>query len=196
MSYNTVMDFGFVEQKTLYLIGHLFGVALGAGGAFISDLLFLKSVRDRKISKTEIGFLSVASYAVTAGLVLLIGSGVLMFMLEPEKYLASAKFITKMSIVGIIVLNGVFLHWVHIPWLRRQVGARQVIPHEFSYRLFMLLSGTVSLVSWSSAIILGAFRSIPLEYGVLMSIYGAVLGSALCVAYLLRDHLVPSFARK
>ena len=46
------MEWDFINVKTLFLIAHLFGLALGAGGAFISDILFLKSVKDRKITKT------------------------------------------------------------------------------------------------------------------------------------------------
>jgi hypothetical protein len=174
------------------LVGHLFGIALGAGGAFISDLLFLKSVRDRRISTTEMNFLLLASYCVTGGLILLILSGAGLFSLDSAEYLASSKFLAKITIVGIITSNGVFLHAVHIPRLRRPVGAQSVLAHEFSPRMLLLMSGVISTVSWASAIVLGAFESIPLSYEVILGGYGVILLFGLLFAYALRDHLIPS----
>ena len=185
------MEWDFINVKTLFLIAHLFGLALGAGGAFISDILFLKSVKDRKITKTEIGLLSVASYCVTAGLILLIVSGAGMFSLDPERYLDSPKFLVKMTVVGIIILNGIFFHLVHIPRLRKQIARHTALPQEFKYRMLMLGSGVVSVVSWGSAIVLGAFRSVPLDYWTILSAYGAILLVALFLGYLMRNHVMP-----
>ncbi len=185
------MDLSFIQIKTVFLIGHLFGLALGAGGAFISDLLFFKSIKDRVISKTEMGFLTLASHCVTTGLLLLIASGLGMFMLDTERYLASSKFLVKMTVVGIIAVNGILLHFIHIPRLKKHVRHQTALPHEFRYRMLMLGSGVISLVSWASAIVLGAFRSIPLSYEMIFSTYLAVVVSALLVAYTFRDYFVP-----
>ena len=53
--------FDFIEIKTVYTILHLFGIAIGAGGAFASDLIFFKSIKDGKLSNTEFGFMEMGS---------------------------------------------------------------------------------------------------------------------------------------
>ena len=61
--------------KTILLIGHIIGVALGAGGATMSDVLFLTSIRDNMIDKSELKLLRMASKVVVFGLGLLIITG-------------------------------------------------------------------------------------------------------------------------
>src|SRR3989338_4218171 len=98
--------FGFLELKTILLIVHIFGAIVGAGGAFTSDWIFLSSIKDSTINETEIRFIELGSRMVWIGLIILIISGLALFSLAPEQYLASGKFLAKMSIVGILTLNG------------------------------------------------------------------------------------------
>ena len=187
------MELGFVDAKTALLIAHLFGVALGAGGAFISDAMFFSAARDSSISRTEFGFLMLGSRFVFAGLFVLIASGVALFSLDPERYLASSKFLVKMTIVAVIAVNGVFLHALHIPRLRRHIGAHFPSSDEFiRHRPFLLASGTVSLVSWGAAIALGVLKAVPFPYGSILGAYGAALALALLATFALRDILLPS----
>ena len=186
------MDFSFVEPKTLYLIGHLIGIAMGAGGAIISDLLFLKAARDGKITKTEMGFIELGGYAVTFGLLLLIVSGGLLFSLDAARYLASSKFLVKMTVVAVLIANGILLHAVHIPRLKRTVGKEIATPKNKRWKIILIASGALSAVSWVSAVILGAFKSIPHPYESILGVYLGTLVLGLVAAYLMRDMLVPS----
>ena len=186
------MDFSFVDGRTLLLIAHIFGVAFGAGGAFISDIMFFTSIRDKSISETEMKFLVVGSYCVFIGLGILILSGAGLFFLNMDRYLTSSKFLAKMTIVAIILINGIFLHKTHMPHLKRHIGAHLPSSDEFiRHRPFLLTSGAVSVISWSFAIILGVFRGIPFPYTNIMAVYGVVLILAILVALLLRNVILP-----
>jgi hypothetical protein len=186
------MDFSFVEAKTLFLVVHLVGLALGVGGALISDAMFFKSIRDWRISKTEMGFLALGSWSVGIGLGLLILSGLGMFSLDPEKYLASAKFLAKMTIVAVLIVNAFILHNLQIPHLehisRNDLSTRTAFAKN---RTVFLLGGVVSVVSWLSALTLGAFRSVPWPYETILEVYLFALVFAFCGAFLIRDRLMP-----
>lgn len=186
------MDFSFIEIKTLLLIVHLMGLALGVGGAFISDIIFFKAIHDWRISKTEMEFLHLGGLVVSIGLILLIISGLTMFSLEAERYLASTKFIAKMVIVAILAANAILLHNLHIPHMKhiskKGVSTRTGFAKN---RILILTSGVVSVVSWLSALVLGAFRSIPWSVEMILSIYTCVLLVGITIAFILRDRLMP-----
>lgn len=193
MRYTFDMDLSFIELKTLFLIVHLIGLALGVGGALISDVMFFKTIRDWRITKTEMEFLTIGSYAVGAGLVLLVVSGIAMFSLAPEQYLESSKFLAKMTVVAILAVNGLVLHTIQVPHLK-QVAERRLSTRTafLETRPLLLTSGVVSVVSWLSALILGAFRSIPFSYEMIISSYLAMLFLALGVAFVIRDFIIPT----
>ena len=165
-----------MEPENLFVIFHLLGVAFGVGGALVSDSMFLKSLKDLRISKTEMGFLQMGSAMVWIGLIILIISGYLLFSLDSDRYLHSAKFLAKMTIVAIILLNGLFLHISLIPRLRRHIGGHLPSSDEFMRkRPFLFTSGAVSLVSWLSALTLGALHKVPWGYVEIMGVYLLIL---------------------
>lgn len=190
------MDFSFIEPRTVYLIGHLLGIAFGAGGAFVSDLLFLKAVRDNKITKTEMGFIELGGYCVTVGLIVLIISGALLFSLDPDKYLASSKFLVKMTVVTVLIANGFLLHAVHIPRMKKRLNESLTAHRSTHWKFALIGSGVLSAVSWVSAIILGAFKSIPYGYESILGVYVALVILTTVVAFLLRDILLPRGGKK
>ncbi|HEY4510035.1 MAG TPA: hypothetical protein VJC15_03565 [Candidatus Paceibacterota bacterium] len=183
--------FDFIEIKTIYTILHLFGIAIGAGGAFASDLIFFKSVKDGKLSSTEFGFMEMGSKMVWIGLAVLVVSGVLLFSLDTDKYLASSKFLAKITIVAIIIANGILLHLKFISKFRKAVREGEMPIGEYiESNPLLLVSGVVSVVSWSSAIILGAFRGIPYSYWMILDVYAAVVLSGIAFVLLFRRKLV------
>ena len=182
----------FIAFKPLFIILHLFGVALGAGGAFMSDGMFFISIKDRMLSTKELEFMKLGSIITWVGLVLLCLSGAGLFLGNPSLYLESAKFLTKMFIVLVVTLNGIYFHLSHIPFLNARANKRFIdLPLLKSKRNHLLLSGVISVISWSLAIILGALRSIPLDFITAISLYvGLVIGGGL-FAYVFRDHFLP-----
>lgn len=185
------MLFGFLETDMLLAIAHVFGAILGAGGAFVSDGMFFSTMQDGKITKTEMRFLHVGSAIVVAGLLVLILSGSFLFLLDTEKYLASTKFLAKVTIVAIITANGIAFHFLHLPLLRRNLGIplrsspafRKVTP-------YLLASGVISTTSWISAVILGSLTQVPYSYGAIMTVYLGVIAIGITGTVLMREKML------
>lgn len=169
------------------LILHLFGVALGAGAAFTADILFLAAAHDRVLSKDEVRLMNIAGYITWAGLFLLIGSGLALFLANPEELLASSKFLLKMVVVGVIFLNGVILHAYHTPHMKRHIGIHFHTSPTFASRSrLMLVSGSVSVISWAVALFLGAMPSIPFSFAQALFLYLGALAVSVITAQLCR----------
>lgn len=172
-----------LETKTVYAVLHLLGVAIGVGGAFMSDVMFLTSTKDRILDASEMRMLKTGSVVTWTGLALLVISGVLLFSTDPAGYMVSSKFITKMIIILALTVNGVIFHVIHIPRLKQLVGTKLSEASLFikSSRT-MYISGAISVVSWALALILGGLRMIPISVGVAMLIYLGILVLAISVA--------------
>lgn len=185
--------FGFLTIRSLVLIFHLIGIGIGFGGAIASDFVFTHSIRDWKIDQSEYKILKILSIMVWTGLSLLLVSGAVLVWLNPQFFLDSPKFWAKMTIVAILTVNGVIFHFKHIPTLGCCLGT-DIRQHKLflanSRALFV--SGAISMVSWFSALVLGALRGVPYSYPFIMGIYLIVLGFAIAVALLLCRKLLPN----
>ncbi len=179
----------FIDTKTIYTIFHIIGAVLGAGGAYVSDAIFMSSVKDGKVDSTELRFMKIGSRFVWVGLGVLILSGIGLFTTDPALYMESSKFLAKMSIVLIIAINGVLFHTSHLPRIERHAGGHLPSSDEFMRKkTFLLSSGAVSFVSWTAALILGSLRAVPYDYTVVMSIYGALILVAVATVLLVSRH--------
>jgi hypothetical protein len=162
--------------KELIVISHLFGVAVGAGGAYVSDALFFASIKDRKLESVELRLMKVASLLVWTGLGLLLLSGTLLALTDPAKYLVSTKFQAKMTIIVILTINGIIFHLHHIPFLDGILNKHLSIISKTRFRRSSLLvSGVISFTSWTSALILGSLPTLPLSYITIMAIYTSII---------------------
>jgi len=161
-----------MELKTFFVVLHIFGVAIGAGAAFMSDALFFASIKDRKITGDEMRGLRITSRAVWLGLALLIISGAGIFASNPEFYMAASKFLAKMTVVGIIIVNGLLFHAIHLRNFEKSIGKdffRSLESDRSGH--FVYLSGVISVVSWVAAIILGSLRNLSLSYPAIIFFY-------------------------
>ena len=107
----------FQEIKTPATILHVVGIVFGMGGAFVSDILFSFFSIDKKLNDTETSTLSVLSRIIFYSLILITLSGAVIFLSDTEKYLSSAKFLAKMSILAVLLINGYILNksvWPHL----------------------------------------------------------------------------------
>lgn len=153
-----------IDAKTVYTIVHVFGAILGAGGAYVSDAMFFSSIKDRVISHRELQFMRLGSTFVWAGLIIAIVSGILLFSTNPEVYSQSSKFLLKVTLVGVIFLNGVYFHKGHMPLLHRHKDEHYPSSDEFMRRKKLLItSGVISMTTWTFVVILGMLRSIPID---------------------------------
>lgn len=168
--------FGFLEIKPLFVILHLVGVVVGAGAAVFSAAMFTKVMYDGMVTEKEYEFLELGSMVVGAGLVLIVASGIGLFSLDPERYLASSKFLIKMTVIGVLVVNGTLIHTLHMPIVKKHIGKRLAALAGFRTRsALMYAGGAVSMVSWMSALALGSLAAIPFPYTTLLTVYAVLL---------------------
>ena len=174
-----------LEYKTVIVVLHALSASLGVGTVIVTDVFFMKFLKDYKISASEADILDTLSQVVWFALGLLILTGVALFLPTSAEYLAKTKFVAKVVILGVVIVNGVLLNLFVAPKLIKiSFGEEpQDYPHELhSLRKFAFAFGAVSMVSWICTFILGSLRSLPLSVAALLLIYlflilCAVIGS-------------------
>ncbi len=175
--------------KPIFLLIHAIGFILGFGGAVIADSLFFKFLKDLRISKLEKQVLGHLSNVVVYGLTILFVSGILLFLTDPQTYLHSSKFLTKMIIVYIIAFNGWLLHrrvspsLMHIEWHKGTYAKKRPV------RKLAFALGSISMTSWTCALILGYLRSIPFTVAQALGCYVLIIGCAVAVSQILEHAL-------
>ena len=143
---------------------HVLAMALGIGLATVTDIFFFKFLKDFKISHFEKEVLRTLSQVIWLALGLVIISGIGLFLPYIGEYSESSKFIVKMLIVAVLILNGAVLNLFITPRLTAiSFGGHHIhIPGELHYaRKISFALGAVSIISWYTAFILGSLRSIP-----------------------------------
>jgi hypothetical protein len=164
-----------MSLKTALLIGHIIGVAMGAGGATMSDTLFLTSIRDNYIDASECKLLKVASKIVVLGLIILCATGGAFFLVGD---VPSDRFWAKMTIVSVAVINGYIMHRKLFPVFEK--CSQEEIPllsdTFLAHIRLMVSAGAISALSWYAAVILGTWRSLSLSYLEIMAGYLGILG--------------------
>lgn len=172
----------------LLVILHIVFTAIGVGGATISDILFFRSIRDEKISSEELGVLNVVSKVVQIGFIglLLTGAGFLYTFISEsglQNFVLSNKLNAKITIISIIFLNSLVLHFTVLPLFKRYKDADfgKVLRQ---HRVAIFTSGAISAVSWYSALILGAWRGLNFSYSTIIVVYLLVVFGAAITANL------------
>lgn len=166
------------EFKPVMTIFHLLGFALGVGGATVTDMFFFRFLRDYHISKWEANVMHSVSHLIWIGLVILIISGIGLYLPNAEALNMSSKFISKVIIVAIILLNGIALNlYISPKMIMINFGKKHKHHPGELHRLrrAAFASGAISLISWYTAFILGALRSIPITVSQMLFIYGILI---------------------
>lgn len=152
---------------------HVISVVFGMGAALVSDVFFSFFSADKKLNNTEISVLSITTKIVHYSLILIIFSGVLIFLSDPMKYMYSVKFLSKMSILCVLILNGLILNkyvWPHLLQKNFFVARKQV-----TFRRVAFACGAVSVVSWLAVCVLGVLDKIPFTYNFTILIFLSLL---------------------
>lgn len=176
----------------IYLIIHILGVVVGAGAAFFSDAVFLQSSKDKKISKEERAIMHLGTKVVWVGLLFMGLSGVGLFSLNPGVYIASHSFLAKMTIVGILVLNGLVFTFIHHKEIMRRSHKQARGPRP---NYFLPVSGVLSSASWLSVLLLALVKP-EVAYPHLMALYMAVLLVGFISTPLLLKRILHVYERK
>jgi len=154
----------FTLQK-IYEIIFLFSITFGAGGAFMNNILFLKALRDGKISKDESRMLNSLSGFYLFGFFLLIISGVGIFSLNSQE-LFDASYFGFLIFLAIIILIVTYLfRGVHLPYVQTRLGKalfEKTINERAHTSLF--LSNIFLAVSWFSVILVIGLSNLKLDF--------------------------------
>lgn len=169
---------------------HIIGVAFGFGGAMVSDAMFFSSIKDKKFTYSELRFMKIGGMLVWLGIGILLVSGIGLVMLKHE-LLQSAKFLIKMVVVGVIVLNGIVFHTYHIPKIKEHINKSTKTTKYFQEKGHLLtMSGGVSVVSWFCAALLGSLPALLFTFGQLLLVYVVLLVGALIGGYVLKKVVI------
>ncbi len=132
-----------MDAQTLLIIMHIIGTVLGVGGATFVEIHLVRALRDGVLSPEESAIMQTTYTVLRVGFFLLILSGfgflILARLGEHTTWFYSIKFWMKLSIVGIIAVNAMFiqLRWIPILW-----------------------GSAIALVSWYAALVLGVLHGV------------------------------------
>jgi hypothetical protein len=166
------LDF-FADIKIPVTILHVVSVVFGMGSALVSDVLFTFFSKDKKLNRTELATLDILSKVVFYSLFLIILSGITLFLSDVERYSHSGKFLAKITILGILLINGYFLNkfvWSHL--LDKNFFTSR---KDQNIRKLAFACGAVSVISWIAVCGLGVLDTLPIAYSAIVGIYGAII---------------------
>ena len=180
-----------IDTHLVLILFHILGVALGAGAAFTGDLTFITSVRNKRITSSEFRIMRLTSRIVWIGVIMLILSGVGLVLLRPEIFLHSGKFWAKMTVLGIIISNGLLFHFYHLPTIKKSIDKTFAASLPLiKKRGWLVGSGAVSVLSWNFVIILGVLHKTPFSFGQFLGTYLLLFAGALLIGLLLRKKFI------
>lgn len=169
--------------KTLLVYIHLIAACLAVGILLMQDLALAKW-RGRAMDAESIANLQRNASIVTLALVALWVSGlaiVVIGYLDNPAYLMNQKLWGKFTVVSILTINGLFLHYYSFPVLSSPAG---FLGASRMGQLLVLVTAVISLVSWLYSCYLGIARpwNNVAPYSYVMTIYAMVMAVALVIA--------------
>lgn len=161
-----------------YFIGflalHLLAMAVGIGGATVSDILFFKFLKDFRISKKEEEVLHVLKDVILFAMLCIAVTGIFLFIGKPELR-HSGPFLVKVIASSILLLNGIALHKFIAPHLMYLNLKNSKKMSRKWHRLAFAL-GAISVCSWYSVFLIASLKSVlPQSFRFLLTVYVCIL---------------------
>lgn len=179
-----------MDLQTVLVTLHLIGFAFGVGGATSSDLVFLRTIKNGKISRDEFNIIKTLSTIVWASVVLLLVSGAALmawqqYQIGEVPRFGWSFFQLKMVAFAAVVINGVIFHFLVFPQFKKAIGKSfRSAAMKMKYPLFAI-TGAVSIVSWYTAFFMVAFGRFFIDFSfiALLSGYVTAVAAAAVGAY-------------
>jgi uncharacterized membrane protein len=181
------------QHRDIWLLVHGIGFILGLGSATITDVLFFRFLKDHQISGEEQDSFEAITRIIWVGLAILVLSGIMLYLSDVGRLSVSPKFLIKLVVVGVIIVNGLLLNLIVSPRLR-QLSFDGTLPARHFRRLAFALGG-ISIVSWYSAFILGSARGIPLSFVEGLAVYGILLIGTIIGSQVFERRMTAAFNR-
>lgn len=171
-------------MKTLLVYAHLLAACVSVGILLLQDLALAKT-RGNPLPEKMVNDLRTAADIMFAALVILWISGLVLVIVgyldAPQQYLMNPKLWAKFTVVSILTLNGLLLHYFSFPRVVSHTGLLGRSPLEQS---LIAATGAISSTSWLFACFLGIARpwNYTAQYEFVMLIYAALVIGAVIVA--------------
>lgn len=160
---------------------HLLTMAIGLGGATVSDILFFKFLKDFRISNKEGEVLDVLKDVILTAMFFIALTGILLFVANPA-LIESPAFLVKGIAAAVLIINGICLHSFIAPYLIKLDFKAHSSMQRSWYRLAFAL-GAISVCTWYSVLLIAGLKSIlPQSFGLLFSVYLCALVIAISVS--------------
>jgi hypothetical protein len=173
----------------IIVVLHAVSAAVGVGAAATSDAIFLRSIRNRLMSRDQFVLIRAASRVVVGGLTLLVLTGIFMMFLN-TRLIYMPHFQAKMTVVVVLMVNGLVFHGRLLPFLKRHLD--RMMPEKFLARRqwFFAITGAISAVSWFAALIIAYLGDIGMGYLFFIGIYIAAMAGGSIAGYFVLAHLI------
>lgn len=171
-------------MKTLVVYAHLLAACISIGILLIQDLSLAKS-RGKALSASAIKELTKSAEIMFVALVVLWLTGLALVLLgyleNPQQYLMNEKLWAKFTVVSVLTLNGIALHYFSFPRVTSRRGLLDLPTFE---QILVTITGAISSTSWLFACYLGIARpwNYTVDYNFVMFIYAGLLIGAIIVA--------------
>jgi hypothetical protein len=170
-----------LQSRDFFVIFHIVTILIGVVTATISDFTFFRFLKDFRVSIRESQILERLSQVIWFSVALFIVSGLGLFLPRMEEYLAQPKFLVKMIVVGVIIVNGTLLNLMvapkltEVPFNKKIVMKGKKAEELAGVRRLAFILGPVSIISWYSALALGLFESLPFSFWEMLGAYVGLL---------------------
>jgi hypothetical protein len=181
-----------MDFYNIVLTLHVVSAAVGVGAAATSDSIFLNSIRNRIISRDQFILIQAASRIVLGGLTLLVLTGIFL-MFKNEHLMGMPHFQAKMTVVVILMLNGLLFHARLLPFFKQNLNEKlseDLI--TLKLKLFAI-TGAISAVSWFTALIIAVIGHVGIVgagYFTIMGIYLFLIVAGSVASYFILSHLI------
>lgn len=169
--------------KSLLVYAHLIAACIAVGVSLIQGFALVRW-RGRTMDNEAIQVLQRNAGIVTLALAALWVTGLVIVAMEyivNPAYLMNQKLWAKFTVVSILTINGLFLHFYSFP---RLISPRGFLGGNTGEQLIVLTTATLSLVSWLYSCYLGIARpwNNLASYSYVMTIYAVAFGITFLVA--------------
>lgn len=155
---------------------HILGLVLGLGGTLILDILIFHFLWNFKIHKAEAVIMHLISQVVIIGLILLLTTGVAIYLTDQQQYLYSGRFLMKMTAVLVLTVNGIILNFYVMPKIEKLSLLKEEQKKRQPLKRTAFAVGAVSVISWFAAFFFAMIKGLEtFSYWTLCLPYVAIL---------------------
>ncbi|MFW5853206.1 MAG: hypothetical protein ACOCU8_01025 [Patescibacteria group bacterium] len=163
----------FIHWSVFFNLLYMLGLSLGLGATVLTGVMFLTSISDKIITRSELRFIKLGSYIIWLALLLVVLGSSLLTGTYWQYYVESDNFLAVITIIVIILINGLFFQLKHLPLLKNNLDLYLPDQPIFRKKSIGLYTGQVIfIVSWLFMLILEILSVDLYTYGSLMTIYG------------------------